>query len=58
MNRTAGGRQAEHWREQAVEARARADKIRDFAAKSTMLEIAQKYDAMAELAARRETSSP
>jgi hypothetical protein len=39
---------------QAEDARARADLMRDPDAKATMLEIVQKYEAMADCAARRE----
>jgi hypothetical protein len=39
---------------QAEDARARADLMRDQDAKATMLEIVQKYEAIADRAARRE----
>jgi hypothetical protein len=46
--------QADYWKTQAEQARARADLMRDLIAKTTMLEIARKYEAMAELAGRRD----
>jgi hypothetical protein len=54
MQRKADGLQADYWKTQAQHARARADLMRDLIAKTTMLEIARKYDAMADRAARRE----
>jgi hypothetical protein len=47
---------SEYWRKQAEEARRRTDQMHDSTAKFIMLEIVQKYEAMAELAARREAS--
>jgi hypothetical protein len=46
--------QVDYWKMQAEDARARADLMRDPDAKATMLEIVQKYEAMADRAARRE----
>jgi hypothetical protein len=46
--------QVDYWKKQAEDARARADLMRDPDAKATMLEIVQKYEAMADRAARRE----
>jgi hypothetical protein len=46
--------QAKYWRLQAKRAQAQADLMRDAIAKGTMLEMAQKYEAMAEREARRE----
>ena len=54
MQRKADGLQADYWKTQAEQARARADLMRDLIAKTTMLEIAQKCKVMAELAGRRE----
>jgi hypothetical protein len=50
------GDQGDYWKTQAEDARGRASLMRDPIAKATMLEIAQKYEAMAELAGRREVS--
>ena len=44
----------DYWKMQAEDARALADLMRDPDAKATMLEIVQKYEAMADRAARRE----
>ena len=44
----------DYWKMQAKHARGRADLMRDPDAKATMLEIVQKYEAMADCAARRE----
>jgi hypothetical protein len=58
MNRQVGGAQtAAYWRELAKEARAKGEAMRDAVAKGIMLEVAQKYELLAELAARREGSS-
>jgi hypothetical protein len=46
--------QVDYWKMQAEDARARADLMREPDAKATMLEIVQKYEAMADRAARRE----
>ena len=46
--------QVDYWKMQARDARARADLMRDPDAKATMLEIVQKYEAMADRVARRE----
>jgi hypothetical protein len=54
MPRKTDGLQADYWKTQAEQARARADLMRDLIAKTTMLEIARKYEAMAELAGRRD----
>ena len=43
-----------YWRERAEEARTQSNRMRDPMAKETMLEIAHKYEAMAERAAQRE----
>ena len=43
-----------YWRERAEEARRQSNRMRDPMAKETMLEIAHKYEAMAERAAQRE----
>jgi hypothetical protein len=57
MTETVGDRRtSDYWRERAEEARTKADQMRDATAKTIMLEIAQKYEAMAERAARREAS--
>jgi hypothetical protein len=48
------GLQAEHWRKRAEQARARAELMRDPDAKATMLEVSEKYEAMADREARRE----
>jgi hypothetical protein len=55
-SRVGGLQTSEYWRERADEARRRTDQMQDSTAKSIMLEIVQKYEAMAELAARREAS--
>jgi len=58
MNWQAGGAQtAAYWREQAKEARAKGEAMRDPVAKATMLEVAQKYEMLAERAEKREGSS-
>jgi len=44
---------AEHWRTRAKEARAAADLITDPDARRTMLEIAAKYERLAERATQR-----
>ena len=44
---------AQYWRERAAEARALADLIRDRIAKDMMIDIANKYEHMAEYAARQ-----
>jgi hypothetical protein len=54
MPRKLADLQVDYWKTQAVQARARADLMRDPDAKATMLEIVQKYEAMADRAARRE----
>ena len=46
--------QAEHWRKRAEQARSRAELMHDPDAKATMLEVSQKYEAMADREARRE----
>ena len=57
MESKMGGLQtSEYWRNHAAEARRRTDRVQDFAAKAIMLEIVEKYEAMAELAARREAT--
>jgi hypothetical protein len=56
MRRKTDDLQADYWKTQAEQARARADLMRDLIAKTTMLEIARKYEAMAELAGRRDAS--
>jgi hypothetical protein len=43
----------EHWRQRAKESRALADQLDDPTAKQTLLEIAQSYERLAELAERR-----
>jgi hypothetical protein len=43
-----------YWRERAEEARTQSNRMRDAMAKETMLQIAHKYEAMAERAAHRE----
>ena len=53
-SRVGGLQTSEYWRERAEEARRRTDQMQDSTAKSIMLEIVQKYEAMAKLAARRE----
>ena len=45
---------AAHWLQKAEEARARADQIHDPAARDSMLDIAAKYDVMAQHAEGRE----
>ena len=58
LNWQVGGAQtAAYWRELAKEARAKGEAMRDPAAKAIMLEVAQKYELLAELAAKREGSS-
>jgi hypothetical protein len=52
-----GAQTAAYRREQAKEARAKGEAMRDPVAKAIMLEIAQKYEAMAENVAKREGSS-
>jgi hypothetical protein len=42
-----------HWRQLAQEARAAADRLDDAAAKRTMLEIAESYQELAEIAENR-----
>jgi len=54
MPRNLAELQVDYWKMQAEDARARADLMRDPDAKATMLEIVQKYEAMADRAARRE----
>ena len=54
MPRKLADLQVDYWKMQAEDARARADLMRDPDAKATMLEIVQKYEAMADRAARRE----
>jgi len=54
MPRKLADLQFDYWKMQAEDARARADLMRDPGAKATMLEIVQKYEAMADSAARRE----
>ena len=54
MRRKTDDLQADYWKTQAEQAHARADLMRDLIAKTTMLEIARKYEAMAELAGRRD----
>ena len=56
-SRVGGLQTSEYWRERAEEARTKADQMRDPTAKITMLEIAQKYEGMAERAARWEAYS-
>jgi len=55
MPRKPADQQVDYWKMQAEDARARADLMRDPGAKATMLEIVQKYEAMADIAARRES---
>jgi hypothetical protein len=43
-----------HWLQKAEEARARADELHDPAARESMLDIAAKYDVMAQHAEGRE----
>ena len=43
-----------HWLQKAEEARARADELHDSAARESMLDIAAKYDVMAQHAEGRE----
>jgi hypothetical protein len=43
----------EHWRERAAEARALADKMTDAVGRQAMIEIAEKYDRLAERALLR-----
>jgi hypothetical protein len=45
---------AEYWRLQAKRAQSQADLMHDPVAKGTMLEIVQKYEAMADREVRRE----
>jgi hypothetical protein len=52
MRRKTDDLQADYWKAQAEQARARADLTRDLIAKTTMLEIARKYEAMAELGSK------
>ena len=52
MNSTPLIHDAEHWRRRAKEARRIADEL-DNVAKQTMLEIAQSYERLAELAEQR-----
>jgi hypothetical protein len=48
-----GLRTPEYWRDRAEEARAKADEMRDPAARETMLDVAKSYERMAKLASRR-----
>jgi hypothetical protein len=43
----------EHWRERAAEARALAEKMTDTVGKRAMIEIAEKYERLAERAVER-----
>jgi hypothetical protein len=43
----------EHWRERAAEARALAEKMTDGVGKRAMIEIAEKYERLAERAVER-----
>jgi hypothetical protein len=54
MPQSDDGLQAEHWRKRAEQARARAELMRDPDAKATMLEVSQKYEAMADRETWRE----
>jgi hypothetical protein len=56
MQEKVGDQQGDYWKTQSEDARGRASLMRDPIAKATMLEIAQKYEAMAQLAGRREAS--
>ena len=47
-------RNATHWLQKAEEARARADQMQDLASRATMLDVAAKYDVMAQHAEGRE----
>ena len=49
-----GLRGAQYWRDKAEEARAMASQLRHPAARSVMTDIAQKYERMAERAAKRD----
>jgi hypothetical protein len=55
-SKVAGLQTSDYWRKRAAEARRRTDQMQDATAKTIMLEIVQKYEAMADLAARREAS--
>jgi hypothetical protein len=46
-------KEPEHWRERAVEARKLADRMHGPDAKGTMLKIAEGYERVAKMAARR-----
>jgi len=46
----------EHWRQRAKEARALAHQLDDAVAKQTLLEIAQSYEQLAELAEKRKAA--
>ena len=47
-------RSAKHWRDKAEEARTMATQMRNASARAVMEDIAEKYERMAERAARRE----
>lgn len=47
-------RTATHWLHKAAAARARADELNDSTARETMLDVAAKYDSMAQHAEGRE----
>jgi hypothetical protein len=50
---------SKYWREQAAKARARAEKMRDPTPRRMMLDIAESYEQLAQLAeSRTETSDP
>jgi hypothetical protein len=44
---------AQYWRDRAEEVRTIADSMKDGTAKETLLDIAEKYDVLAKLAAQR-----
>jgi hypothetical protein len=46
----------EHWRKRAKDTRELADQVDDPTARQTLLEIAQSYDELAELAERRKAT--
>jgi hypothetical protein len=47
---------AKHWRQRARESRSIADRLDDPAARRTMLQIAEAYEQLAELAEKRRAS--
>ncbi|HXF53893.1 MAG TPA: hypothetical protein VNK52_07195 [Hyphomicrobiaceae bacterium] len=56
MNQRSIRDNAEHWRQRARESRAIAERLEEAVAKETMLQIADAYEQLAQLAEKRQSS--